>query len=295
MKKCLLLLLLLGWLLAACGSFEPPAKEASAGSSGNTASGANSEANSSEDVHPSPEEILQEAGVPLDTGALAGLVLNEGAEVELRYWAAIALGRSREAAALPTLVEALKTAEPDVRYGAVLGIAELGAQENVPLLAPALQDASAGVRIAAVNAIGRLGGQEAAALLAGKLLEAAEAEIEVRLAAATALGWQGDPGAVPALEQTLGDGSAKLRAAAAISLAELGASSAVPALVSTALDPMIEEWQRVDAIGALEKLVGQSFNYTKPNSAPTTEAERRAALNRINNWWQANAAGYPER
>jgi len=252
-------------------------------------------ANSPDDSSPSPEEILREAGVELTIPALSEVVTDAGQPAELRYWAAIALGRTGDSAALQPLVAILGATDANVRYGAVAGLGELGPTARGPAvgaLAPALHDVEAGVRAAAVQALGRIGGNEALSLLVQKLEDLSEPAAEIRMNAAFQLGRLEMRAARPPLRHALDDGAAGVRVAAALGLARMGNRSAVPALVEAALDPMTEEWLRVDAIEALEDLSGEAFQYVKPYSAPTTPQERAAALESIEAWWSANQGRY---
>ncbi len=243
-------------------------------------------ANSPDDTSPTPEEILLAAGVILTPQAMQGVLEDAERPVELRYWAAIALGRTGEPGALEPLAVALGAEDPDLRHGAVVGLGEL--RNGAEALAPALYDLEAGIRAAAVQSLGRLAGPAARRLLIEKLRDADEPRDEIRLTAAFELGRLGGREVEPALRGALDDGSAQIRTAAALGLARRGIDAAMSVLVEAALDPLTEEWLRVDAIAAVERMSGESFDYVKPYSAPTTAAERAAALVSIDSWWNAH-------
>lgn len=247
-------------------------------------------ANSPDDTSPTPEKMLLAAGVKLTIPAMTDVLGDPSRPAEIRYWAAIALGRSGDSAARPALTTALESQDPDIRYGAVMGLGELG--KGVGVLAAALDDPEAGIRAAVVQALGRVGDSEAQRLLVHKLLDPEERHDEIRMNAAFELGRLQTRITRQALRLALDDGSAEVRAAAALGLAHNGIRAAVPTLVAVALDPLTEEWLRVDAITTLEKMCGESFRYIKPYAAPTTPQERAAALASIEEWWASHQSSY---
>jgi HEAT repeat protein len=245
-------------------------------------------------MSPTPEEILRTAGIEVTIPAMSAVVRNDKADLQLRYWAAIALGRTGDKQILPVLAAALNTHHSDLRYGAVVGMKELAAPDSVMYLRTALKDKDEGVRSVAVQALGRIGTEEAMIALSGKIQDRSEPVADIRMNAAVQLGRLKNPAASRALIAALKDEVIQVRVAAAAALADLGDTAGVSVLTMAVLAPQTEEWLRVDAIQALEKLTGQKFGYVKPYNAPTTAEERAVALQKIQQWWQANQANYAQ-
>lgn len=230
------------------------------------------------------EDFLVEAGFRLDPGSLANVLLDERQNPEIRHWAAIALGQRGEEGAAKALETALESEHIDVRLGAVLGLGELGGAAALPGLTQARQDSSGSVRAATMTALGKVGGPAAAGLLAKSLRDADELETGVRVEAAAQLGRSGLFFARQPLFDSLEDPQALVRGASAVALARLGDARALPALVTVALDPLSQEWLRVDAIEALEDSSGERFGYVKPYHAPSSPQEKAAALEHVRQW-----------
>jgi HEAT repeat protein len=101
--------------------------------------------------------------------------LREGSN-ELRYMAALILGKLRDAAAVPALVESMADEDERVRANAALALGELGGEEAFAALVAALKDRDWWVRSCVADALGWFGDARAVEPLVAALKE------EVRLA-----------------------------------------------------------------------------------------------------------------
>ncbi len=86
-------------------------------------------------------------------------------EPALRQSAVFAMGRSCDAAWLPTIIDELDSDEPGMRYEAANAAWEQSETETVPHLARLLGDIDAQVQLAAVRALGAIGGDAAKGVL----------------------------------------------------------------------------------------------------------------------------------
>ncbi len=135
------------------------------------------------------------------TGPLIAL-LNDR-DVNLRMYAALALGQQRERHAIPALIDALADPDVNVRYHVIEALGLLRATEAVPALIAILETGDFFLAFPALDALVRIGDRAAAPalvpLLADELLAAPAAE---------ALGQLGDEEAVVPLVESLNAGSA---------------------------------------------------------------------------------------
>lgn len=120
---------------------------------------------------------------------------------QIRWFAAQALGRQKDARAVPPLRKALSDADGGVRIHAALALGELAAAESAEDLAALLAgDPDAGVRKAAAVALGALPGEGSRSPLVQGL---SDADVQVRWNAALALARRGDEAASAHLEEML--------------------------------------------------------------------------------------------
>lgn len=124
-------------------------------------------------------------------------------DVNLRIYAALALGQQNDRRAIPALIAALHDPDANVRYHAIEALGLLRAAEAVPELIAILQTADFFLAFPALDALVRIGDAAAAPhivpLLADELLAPPAAE---------ALGQIGDEEAAAPLAQTLNEGRA---------------------------------------------------------------------------------------
>jgi HEAT repeat protein len=133
-------------------------------------------------------------------GNVAGLVAALGGDQ--RANAALALGRSGEPRAIPSLIE-LATCDPErsVRFCAVYALGQLQAKEAENAIEGALSDAESQVRMAAATALGRIRAQTAVPAL--RQVVAFDSDYYVRLRALESLVVLGDKPTREGLRATL--------------------------------------------------------------------------------------------
>lgn len=93
--------------------------------------------------------------------ALARRVRDDGESAAVRQFAVLALGWTKDAAAVDPLIDALDDSDPDVRTAAADFLGDLGDQRAVEPLTEAFDDQEVDVRWAAVRSAGKLGGAHA--------------------------------------------------------------------------------------------------------------------------------------
>jgi HEAT repeat protein len=120
--------------------------------------------------------------------------------MEVRGWAARALGDLRDPAATAALTRLLEDESENVRVFAAEALGKIADRDAVPGLLNSLTDESDLVRAWVVDALGRAGDATVAPRLAG-LLE--NPDVRVRRAAVLALGRLGDASSIPALRAGL--------------------------------------------------------------------------------------------
>ena len=169
---------------------------------------------------------IGEAAVPALIDALKQFA-SEPRHYHLRRVAASALGKTKSAAAVPPLAQALECHEEGVRYAAAEALGELEQPSGAVPLRIALTDADEDVRRQAAEGLGRLKDAPAVSSLIDCL---ANDSYGVRTSAARALGRIGDRAAVPPLVAALQDEDYSVRKAAAEALGLLGDGVAIAQL-----------------------------------------------------------------
>lgn len=120
---------------------------------------------------------------------------------EVRWGAALALGRIKDKSATQDLIRALGDKDKHVRMAAIRALANIGSAD-VEKIAPFLNDDYEFVRCEAAWALGRTGDKRALGPLSRAL---SDEDIFVRRGAAWALGEMGDARAMEPLNQALND------------------------------------------------------------------------------------------
>lgn len=168
-------------------------------------------------------------------GALADvrrLFVEEKDDPRVRRYLALVLGRSKDRAALPLLLQAAREGDPELRIYALWSLGAIGDPQAEAPLVEALSDPDAGIRKTAAFALGVLG----------------------------------DTSAALALEPLLNDGTADVRWNAALALARLG-SAAGAGILEQMLDrrqlaavpgitPEQQEEAMISAVAALRAAQG---------------------------------------
>jgi HEAT repeat protein len=158
------------------------------------------------------------------TDALKQVAVEPRKHHRLREALLRAFGKTKNAAALPPLQEALEDDEPEIRRAAAGAIGELEQPAGAAALRIALADSDESVRSEAADSLGRL--KDAAAVT--RLIEClANDTWLVRTRAAEALGKIGDPSSAPDLIAALQDGNYTVAKAAIEALGRLGDAAAI--------------------------------------------------------------------
>jgi HEAT repeat protein len=146
--------------------------------------------------------------------------------MEARANAARAVGILRGQAAIPDLVEALRSKDDQVIYESLNAIQKIRDPEAAPRIAFLLRDLNEKVQIAAIETTGLLRNREALPQLRDVLVGARSNK--VRRAALTAIAMIPDEASRPVYQQYLGDKDDGLRAAAAEGFARLRNKADLP-------------------------------------------------------------------
>lgn len=242
--------------------------------------------NAPDDIHPTPEELLLEKGFSVTVPQLIATLKSDDESEDIRFWAALVLGRKGDRSVSYILIDTLRNQSPKLRAGAVLALGDLRDPSALPYLRQTLQDASEPVRSATVQVLGRIDDNEAITALGEKVVDLNESSVNIRVNAAFQLGQMGSTAAEPWLNAGLNDKSLEVRAASAVALAKLGNWKAVPTLIEILRTPNVRESVVVEAIEGLKRLTGQDFGYPKKYFAPATKEERAEAIRKWIEWWE---------
>ena len=154
-----------------------------------------------------------------DVIAALGALVRGGASMAARANAAQAVGILRGKAALPDLVEALRTKDTEVLYQSLIAMQKIRDESAGPKIAFLLRDLNSKVQITAIETTGLLRNREAVGDLIAVLQGAKDAK--VRRAALGALAMLPDPKSRAIYQQYLSDKDEKMRAGAAEGFARL--------------------------------------------------------------------------
>jgi HEAT repeat protein len=157
-----------------------------------------------------------------------GKLARGGGSLESRANAARALGILRGQAAIPDLVEALRSKNSDVMYESLIALQKIHDPAAGPRIAFLLRDLDPRVQIAAIETTGLLQNKEALPALTDALNRARDAK--VRRAALTAIAMLPSDQSRTLYAQYLPDKDDKMRAAAAEGYARLKNAADLPAL-----------------------------------------------------------------
>jgi len=166
-----------------------------------------------------------------DHEAVPGLCAALQYAPELRNAAARALGEIGDTGAVEALIQLLRSAGPtgtlQCRLGVLGALGRIKDAAAIPALCAALHDENPAIQDSAAQALGEIGGSEVVSALAEALSFPDE---QVALRAAMALGRIRHPSALQALSKALASGRIELRASATQALAEIGDAAAVEEL-----------------------------------------------------------------
>jgi len=160
------------------------------------------------------------------TGALTASLA--GLSEENRVLVIQALGKRRDAAAVPALEKGARSGSKAVRVAALRALSEVARGELAPVFVGLMGDADGEVVQAAKEGLAGLAGREADAAVLALL---GKPEASQRLTAIELIARRRMLDAIPELLRSAGDADAQVRAAALKRVGELGGAAEVPALV----------------------------------------------------------------
>jgi HEAT repeat protein len=160
--------------------------------------------------------------------AALGALARGGGSMDVRANAARAIGILRGKAAIPDLVEAIRTKDTGVIYESLIAMQKIRDESAAPKVAFLLRDLDPKVQIAAIETMGLLRNQDAVPTLADVLNRARDAK--VKRAALTAIAMLPVESSRSLYQQYLNDKDEKLRGAAAEGFARLKNPSDLPAI-----------------------------------------------------------------
>lgn len=148
-----------------------------------------------------------------------GKLARGGASLDARANAARALGVLRGRAAIPDLIEALRSKDDKLMYESLVAVQKIGDPSSAPRISFLLRDLDEKIQVEALETTGLLRNQEAAPQVRDALSHART--IKVRRAALEALGMIADPADHAIFIQNLNDKDDLVRAAAVEGLGRL--------------------------------------------------------------------------
>jgi HEAT repeat protein len=154
-----------------------------------------------------------------DAIAALGALVSGGGSMPARANAARAVGILRGQAAVPDLVEALRTKDSDVLYESLIAMQKIRDESAGPKIAFLLRDLNSRVQIAAIETTGLLRNRQAVPDLVEVLQRAKDAK--VRRAALGSIAMLPDPKSRAIYQQYMNDKDEKMRGAAAEGFARL--------------------------------------------------------------------------
>jgi len=163
-----------------------------------------------------------------DVIAALGALVRGGGAMEVRANAARAVGILRGKAAVPDLLQAVRSKDTDVLYESLVALQKVHDESAGPQILFLLHDLNPRVQIAAIETTGLLRTTEAVPELTETLKRSKD--IKVRRAALTAMAMIPTPTSRPVYSQYLQDKDDKLRAAAAEGFARLRNPQDLPML-----------------------------------------------------------------
>jgi len=240
----------------------------------------------SQDVDVRRRAALELRDLPKGSGARLASAALDDADISVRLTALDACLGFGLPALGERLIPWLSDGERRLRLAAAIALGESPNARAVPSLGRALGDGDAAVRGAAATALGKSSAPEAVLALLGHLDDGVP---EVRRVVALALGDLGDPRAVVPLIGKIQDARPAVREAVARALAQLADARSSPALVLALRDS--DESVRVAALAALAR-IGDPNTVTSISAALTngSDAVALAALDALSQLHTAEAS-----
>jgi HEAT repeat protein len=163
-----------------------------------------------------------------------GRLVRGGSRMDVRANAARAAGVLRGKAAIPDLLDAIKTKDSDVIYESLVAMRKIGDEASAQQVGFLIRDFDQRVQLAAIDLAGVLRNRQALPLLTDALNRAREAK--VRRAALTSIAMLPDPANRDLLSRYLHDKDERMRGAAAEGLGRLKNPADLPTVESAYKD-----------------------------------------------------------
>ena len=233
------------------------------------------------DVHPTPLERLEAAGVATDVSSVSEVLLDRSRATQLRSLAASGLAQIADDATIPTLITAAGDLNSDVRTAAISALGFIPSDESIPVLRGVIHnDLIPQPRSAAIIALQMIGSDEAAHVLALAALNEYETQRN-RISALNAMDQIGSADASSQLVPLVDSNNPNIRGKAALVLSRGIDSRYVDDLVSAALDSDLDPHVYIGVVERLEEISGRKLSQT-PGEA------RSKSQSRIREWWPEN-------
>ena len=199
-------------------------------------------------------------------------------EMEIKILAAGELGKIKNKAAVPILIECLNFNNPDLDIEIINSFIAIDDPRAIPFFKEKASDPRFRVRIGCLRGLYKMvDDQEAIPFL----MEAIRDEnAEVRRTAVTFIGWKDYEDTVPALVQCLQDENAGVRKAVVSALANLADESTVLPLIRVLSDKNLEIRQK--AFEAIQVISGKEVTFDVNASGKQLKEE----VNNLRDWWQ---------
>jgi HEAT repeat protein len=159
-----------------------------------------------------------------------GKLVRGGSRMDVRANAARAAGVLRGKAAIPDLLDAIKTKDSDVIYESLVALRKIGDEPSAQLVGFLIRDFDQRVQLAAIEVAGVLRNRQALPLLTDALNRARE--VKVRRAALTSIAMLPDPANRDLFSRYLHEKDDRMRGAAAEGLGRLKNPADLPAVES---------------------------------------------------------------
>jgi len=239
-----------------------------------------------DDVVPTPEQRLELAGVKVTIPAMAEALNDVRQDEEVRYLSAIALGRTRDPAVVPILLDALDDKDSVVRDAVLLGLVDVPDPRSIPYLDAFLNDSTQPSHLheLAIYALCPIASPEAVDVLVHVALSDSTAD-QTRLIATQTLGECKVSGVTDQLRPLLMSDDSDLRITTAITMAQLGDAAGVPILMAALEDATLLEQVGSVAGQALEHATGMDFGFKVPGGGTAVGDDLAAAASRAIAWW----------
>jgi hypothetical protein len=199
-------------------------------------------------------------------------------EMEIKILAAGELGKIKNNAGVPILLEALNFGDADLDIDIINSLIAIDDERAIPVFKEKVADKRFRVRIGCLRGLYKLADDQEATPF---LMEALRDEnAEVRRTAVTFIGWKDYDDAVPALVQCLRDEKTRVRKAAVSALANLKDESAVLPLIKVLADKNLEIRQK--AFEAVQVISGKEITF----DVNAAGKQLKEDVGKLRDWWQ---------